>query len=40
MAFKIAGRMAFKEAMTARPTFLEPIMSVEVHAPSTSRATL
>jgi len=34
MAFKIAGSLAFKEAMKqARPCLLEPIMNVEVHAP-------
>jgi elongation factor G len=31
----MAGRLAFKDAMTrARPTLLEPIMNVEVQAPS------
>ncbi|MGH9679237.1 MAG: elongation factor G [Candidatus Acidiferrales bacterium] len=34
MAFKIAGSLAFKEAMKqAKPALLEPIMHVEVHAP-------
>lgn len=34
MAFKIAARKAFKAAMeSAKPTLLEPIMSVEVQAP-------
>jgi elongation factor G len=34
MAFKIAGSLAFKEAMKqARPALLEPIMNVEVYAP-------
>ena len=34
MAFKIAGSLAFKEAMkTAKPALLEPIMDVEVYAP-------
>jgi len=34
MAFKIAGSLAFKEAMKqARPALLEPIMQVEVYAP-------
>ena len=35
MAFKLAGRLAFRDAMSrARPTLLEPIMNVEVFAPS------
>lgn len=35
MAFKIAGSMAFKNAMEkAKPTLLEPIMHVEITAPS------
>jgi elongation factor G len=34
MAFKIAGSMAFKEAMRrAKPTLLEPVMAVEVVTP-------
>lgn len=34
MAFKIAGSLAFKEAMkAAKPVLLEPIMHVEVYAP-------
>ncbi len=34
MAFKIAGSLAFKNAMKeARPVMLEPIMNVEVYAP-------
>ncbi|MGH9774887.1 MAG: elongation factor G [Candidatus Acidiferrales bacterium] len=34
IAFKIAGSLAFREAMKqARPALLEPIMSVEVYAP-------
>ncbi len=34
MAFKIAGSLAFKEAMKqARPALLEPVMQVEVYAP-------
>ena len=34
IAFKIAGALAFKEAMKqARPALLEPIMNVEVYAP-------
>ena len=34
MAFKIAGSMAFKEALRkAKPVLLEPIMSVEVETP-------
>jgi elongation factor G len=35
MSFKMAGRLAFKDAMSrARPTLLEPVMTVEVYAPS------
>jgi elongation factor G len=35
LSFRMAGRLAFKDAMTrARPTLLEPIMTVEVYAPS------
>src|SRR5690606_1882188 len=35
LSFKMAGRLAFRDAMSrARPTLLEPIMSVEVHTPS------
>jgi elongation factor G len=35
MSFKMAGSLAFKDAMSrARPTLLEPIMDVEVYAPS------
>jgi len=35
MSFKMAGRLAFKDAMSrARPTILEPVMDVEVYAPS------
>ena len=34
MAFKIAGRMAFREAISqAKPVLLEPIMKVEIHIP-------
>ncbi|HKS80857.1 MAG TPA: hypothetical protein VJR23_05085, partial [Candidatus Acidoferrales bacterium] len=34
IAFKIAGALAFKEAMKqAKPALLEPIMKVEVYAP-------
>ena len=34
MAFKIAGSLAFKEAMkSAKPALLEPVMNVEVYAP-------
>ena len=34
MAFKIAGRMAFREAISkARPVLLEPIMKVTIHIP-------
>ena len=35
LSFKMAGQLAFKDAMTrARPTILEPIMQVEVYSPS------
>jgi hypothetical protein len=35
LSFKLAGSLAFKDAMTrARPTILEPVMDVEVYAPS------
>jgi elongation factor G len=35
MAFKIAGSLAFREAMqSARPTILEPVMKVEIYAPT------
>lgn len=35
MAFKIAGALAFKDAMSrAKPTLLEPIMHIEVYSPS------
>jgi elongation factor G len=35
LSFKLAGSLAFKDAMTrARPTLLEPVMNVEVYAPS------
>src|SRR5947207_5752305 len=35
LSFKMAGRLAFKDAMTrARPTILEPVMNVEVYSPS------
>jgi elongation factor G len=35
LSFKMAGRLAFKDAMTrAKPTILEPIMNVEVYSPS------
>ena len=35
MSFKMAGRLAFRDAMSrAKPTLLEPVMNVEVHAPS------
>ena len=34
MAFKIAGRMAFREAIAqAKPVLLEPIMKLEIHIP-------
>lgn len=35
LSFKLAGALAFKDAMSrAKPTLLEPIMTVEIHAPS------
>ena len=35
LSFRLAGSLAFKDAMTrAKPTLLEPIMSVEIYAPS------
>ena len=35
LSFKMAGSLAFKDAMSrARPTILEPVMHVEVYAPS------
>ena len=35
LSFKMAGSLAFKDAMSrARPTLLEPVMRVEVYAPS------
>jgi elongation factor G len=35
LSFRLAGSLAFKDAMTrARPTILEPIMNVEIYAPS------
>ena len=35
MSFKMAGSLAFKDGMSrARPTILEPVMSVEIYAPS------
>jgi elongation factor G len=35
LSFKMAGSLAFRDAMArARPTILEPIMQVEVYAPS------
>ena len=35
LSFKMAGRLAFKDGMSrARPTILEPVMNVEIHAPS------
>jgi len=40
MAFKIAGSLAFKEAMKqARPALLEPVMHVEVTLPTNTPAT-
>jgi elongation factor G len=35
LSFKLAGSLAFKDAMSrARPTILEPVMNVEIYAPS------
>jgi elongation factor G len=35
LSFKLAGSLAFKDGMTrAKPTLLEPVMNVEVYAPS------
>jgi elongation factor G len=35
LSFKLAGSLAFKDAMSrAKPTILEPVMNVEVYAPS------
>ena len=35
LSFKLAGSLAFKDGMSrARPTILEPVMNVEIHAPS------
>ena len=35
LSFKLAGSIAFKDGMTrARPTLLEPVMNVEIYAPS------
>ena len=35
LSFKMAGSLAFKDGMSrARPTILEPIMTVEIYAPS------
>jgi elongation factor G len=35
LSFKTAGWLAFKDGMSkARPTLLEPVMNVEVHAPN------
>ena len=35
LSFKMAGSLAFKDGMSrARPTILEPVMSVEIYAPS------
>ena len=35
LSFKMAGRLALRDALTrAKPTLLEPIMAVEVYAPS------
>ena len=35
LAFKLAGALAYKEAMAqAKPTLLEPVMNVEISAPN------
>jgi elongation factor G len=35
LSFKMAGRLAYRDAMTrCKPTLLEPVMNVEVYAPS------
>ena len=35
MSFKMAGRLAFRDAMSrAKPVLLEPVMNVEIYAPS------
>ncbi len=35
LSFKLAGRLAFRDGMSrAKPTLLEPVMTVEVYAPS------
>ena len=35
LSFRMAGSLAFKDAMSrARPTLLEPVMNVEIYAPS------
>ena len=35
MSFRMAGRLAFRDAMTrCKPTLLEPVMHVEVYTPS------
>jgi len=35
LSFKMAGSLAFKDGMTrAKPTILEPVMNVEIYAPS------
>ena len=35
MSFRMAGRLAFRDAMArAKPTLLEPVMHVEIYAPS------
>ena len=40
LSFKMAGRLAFRDAMSrAHPTILEPVMNVEVTARASSRAT-
>ena len=38
LSFKMAASLAFKDGMSrARPTLLEPVMDVEVYAPSDLR---
>ena len=40
MSFKVAGRLAFREALAqAEPVVLEPVSRLEVTVPPTRRAT-